>query len=275
LDIPTGIVAGSSIRLPGVVDHVAAATPGDVIFIVRQRGHETFTRKGHDLAMEVTLSLSEALCGFQRQIVHLDGRKVNITGPMRASVYNDSASAPEVIQTGDVHVLKGEGMPKPGGKSFVDGGDIYDVDDDDIEEKCQRFGDLYVQYTIKMPDAKQANMNKLSIEERRTLGRLLEKLQGNQPKESEQNSSTAPRILHRAKASDFGRASGIARRQNENDEHMHTENDEEMGGQGFQYFSSMNGGRSQFFSRGSSPFTRSSSSSFGVDDDSDVQCQQM
>jgi DnaJ-class molecular chaperone len=260
LDIPAGIVPGSSIRLSGVVDHVASATPGDVVFIVRQRGHAIFTRKGHDLAVEVKLSLSEAICGFERQIVHLDGRHVNITGPMRTSAYNDNIGAPSAIQTGDVHMLKGEGMPKPGENSFIDG----DENDEDVEERCKRYGDLYVQYTIEMPNANEANLNKLSPTERQTLGDLLDKLQGRKARNLINDDCSKLRSLQRARASDFGRASGIAEPQNDGDEHMHTEEDDQVGGHGFQ---------SHFFSRGSSPFTRSSS--FGVDDAEDVQCQQM
>ncbi len=270
VDIPAGIVQGSSIRLSGVVDHVASATPADVVFIVRQRGHSVFTRKGHDLAIEVKLSLSEALCGFHRQITHLDGRKVHITGPMRTSTYNDNVRAPSVIQTGDVHVLKGEGMPKQGRQPLVK----EEEPEEDAEDRCERYGDLYVQYTVETPRATEANMSKLSPDERKTLGDLLEKLQGTTKAEKAQDHISTPRPLKNARASDFGRASGIANPQND-DDHMYTEeNYHTGGGQGFQYFSSMGGSRSHFFSRGSSPFTRSSAS-FGADEDSDVQCQQM
>ena len=271
LEIPRGIVPGSSIRLSGEVDHVANATPADIIFIVRQRKHERFTRKGFDLAIEVKVSLSEAICGFQRQVVHLDGREINITGPMKASTYNDNIGAPSVIQTGDVHVLKGEGMPKPGGTSFFGHGNS---DSEDIDERCEQFGDLYVQYAVEMPNANEANMNKLSADEIQILGALLDKLQGTKCMNSNKIESSKLRSLKMAQASDFGRASGYAEPHHDRNEHMQTDEEDHLSrSNGFQYSSFPSGGRrSQFFSTGSSPFT---STSFPGDDDGDVQCQQM
>eukprot|EP00979_Chaetoceros_neogracilis_P010751 scaffold2585_cov407-Chaetoceros_neogracile.AAC.6 len=121
LDVPVGVVQGSSIRLSGMVYHVSNATPGDVVFIIRQKRHEQFTRKGHDLATEMKISLSKAVCGFEREAIHLDGRQINIKGPAATlgakdananDSDNDAIEIPSAIQTGDVHVVKGEGMPK-------------------------------------------------------------------------------------------------------------------------------------------------------------------
>ena len=52
------------------------APPGDLIFILQQRPHSTFTRKGHDLAMRLTISLQEAMVGCTKTIRHLDGREI-------------------------------------------------------------------------------------------------------------------------------------------------------------------------------------------------------
>ncbi len=49
---------------------------GDVIVILQQMDHTTFTRSGLDLFVKKTVSLKEALCGFKFSFEHLDGRKM-------------------------------------------------------------------------------------------------------------------------------------------------------------------------------------------------------
>ncbi|KAL7517421.1 hypothetical protein ACHAWX_002980, partial [Stephanocyclus meneghinianus] len=55
--LPPGIVSGDSVRISGVVDGIPNCAPADVVFILSERRHETFTRRGCDLAMEVKISL--------------------------------------------------------------------------------------------------------------------------------------------------------------------------------------------------------------------------
>lgn len=54
------------------------ADTGDVIFVCKQEEHPQFKRKGADLFIQRTISLAEALCGFQLELTHLDGRKLLI-----------------------------------------------------------------------------------------------------------------------------------------------------------------------------------------------------
>jgi DnaJ family protein A protein 2 len=51
---------------------------GDVVFVLKQQEHAVFKRKGADLFIERKISLVEALCGFQMELEHLDGRKLLI-----------------------------------------------------------------------------------------------------------------------------------------------------------------------------------------------------
>ena len=44
--------------------------------------HERFERKGDDLYTNLTISLRDALVGFETDIVHLDGHKVSGGGCM-------------------------------------------------------------------------------------------------------------------------------------------------------------------------------------------------
>jgi DnaJ-class molecular chaperone len=278
--IPRGIASGESITLSGEVDYVETDTPADVTFILAQRPHVMFTRKGHDLAMELTVTLGEALCGFSRTIPRLDGKTLVLHSPRgahqrnskRQDGYNKERSPPIMIRDGDVHVLKGKGMPKrrPGG--------------DGIE-----FGDLYVQYKVEMPLAKEnavGGKNKaghLSMEEKIQLKKLLDKLEGRAISTTESASSSSgfksplaeEPCLEVASASDFGRASGpfVSERDNEDDSHL--QRDEDGGAsssRNFQYFSSGSfPGRGfhqhqHFFGQGSQD---------DKDDGSNVQCQQM
>ncbi|CAI9717458.1 dnaJ homolog subfamily B member 11-like [Octopus vulgaris] len=52
--------------------------PGDLKFIIKQAKHPVFERRGDDLYTNVTISLTDALLGFEMDISHLDGHKVHI-----------------------------------------------------------------------------------------------------------------------------------------------------------------------------------------------------
>ena len=51
---------------------------GDLIVVLQEMDHTTFTRQGVDLFMKKEVSLVEALCGFTFVVDHLDGRKMAI-----------------------------------------------------------------------------------------------------------------------------------------------------------------------------------------------------
>ena len=59
-----------------------------------------FKRKGDDLFAEHTLSLTEALCGFQFILTHLDGRQLLI-----------KKNPGEVVKPGQFKAINDEGMP--------------------------------------------------------------------------------------------------------------------------------------------------------------------
>ena len=241
--IPKGSLSGQSILMSGEMDFHRGDTPGDLIFVLTQLPHATFTRKGHDLAMELVISLEQAVCGIEHQsITHLDGSEIVVR-----SAQEDLDSILRVIQTGDVQVLKGYGMPK--------------------RNERDAFGDLYIQFRVQMP--KNSKDSTLTPDQRKVLGKLLRKLEGIPPSEKmDEDHEEMIHYLDKASSSDFGRASGNVVL--EDDEHDHREDDGD-----FHPFasSSFAQGRGMFF--GGSPFGGSRSPYDDDDDGSNVQCQQM
>ena len=283
VDVPRGMATGETVVLSGEMDAIPGATPGDLVFVLAQQNHPVFTRRGHDLAMELEISLQEAVCGVaQREIRHLDGRTVLIASARTSQDHknhksnkkdnnnnNDTSPPPPplLIHSGDIHVLRGEGMPKR--ESHLGGGGVGPGEQD-------AFGDLYVQYKVQMPSAE--SLKNLNEDERYQLDVLLRKLEGNKnpaprPKqqdgnnnanenedteeEEEEEEKEKPRQMLPASLSDFGRASGPFRPQREGAEDEQRYQGGHFGGGSRQFFWSSTGSR------------------YSENDDGNVQCQQM
>lgn len=69
------------IRFSGEGDQVPGLEPGDVIIVLDEREHSTFKRAALDLVMDMEVSLTEALCGFEKTIETLDKRTLLIKHP--------------------------------------------------------------------------------------------------------------------------------------------------------------------------------------------------
>uniref|UniRef100_A0A0E0K354 J domain-containing protein n=2 Tax=Oryza punctata TaxID=4537 RepID=A0A0E0K354_ORYPU len=87
---------------------------GDIVFVLQLKDHPKFKRKFDDLFIEHTISLTEALCGFQFVLTHLDGRQLLI-----------KSNPGEVIKPGQHKAINDEGMPQHGrpfmkGRLFVE-----------------------------------------------------------------------------------------------------------------------------------------------------------
>lgn len=76
LEVPVqkGAPSGHKVTFQEKSDEHPGVTPGDVVFVLNETPHDTFKRKGADLYIEKTISLVEALCGFEMEIEHLDKR---------------------------------------------------------------------------------------------------------------------------------------------------------------------------------------------------------
>mmetsp|Transcript_39813 Transcript_39813/g.83700 ORF Transcript_39813/g.83700 Transcript_39813/m.83700 type:complete len:418 (+) Transcript_39813:79-1332(+) len=113
--VEKGMKHNQKIPFRGMADEKPNMEAGDVNFIIQEKEHDLFKRKGADLLITKTLSLNEALCGFEWIVKHLDGREIAIKSkPGEVIKPEASASAPYV------KIVPNEGMPSHG-NPFVKG----------------------------------------------------------------------------------------------------------------------------------------------------------
>lgn len=127
--IDKGMKHNQKITFRNMADELPKVEPGDINFIIQEKDHALFKRKGADLLVTKEVSLNQALCGFSWKITHLDGRQIVIKsrpGEVIKPEMNTSEALPFV------KVLKDEGMPSHG-NPFVK-------------------GNLYVLFRVRFPD---------------------------------------------------------------------------------------------------------------------------
>eukprot|EP00897_Mesotaenium_endlicherianum_P006208 jgi/Mesen1/5615/ME000282S04760 len=117
VEIEKGMRDGQEILLYEEGEPVIEGDPGDLKFVIRTRRHAHFRRDGSDLHVGYSISLVDALTGFERKLVHLDGREVEI-------------GTKGVTKPGEVRKIKNEGMP------------VYE---------SSKKGDLFVTFTVEFP----------------------------------------------------------------------------------------------------------------------------
>jgi len=98
--INKGMSDGKTVRFQGEGDQHPEMEAGDVVIVLEEEAHPVFTRKHHDLHMRMQLNLSEALCGFRREIRTLDDRILLI-----------KSEPGQVIHEGQMKAIDNEGMP--------------------------------------------------------------------------------------------------------------------------------------------------------------------
>lgn len=101
--IDKGMEDGQRITFSGEGDiEPGLEQAGDIIVVLDEKEHQNYKRvKTDDLLLNMDLTLTEALCGFQRGIKTLDNRTLVIT------------SLPgEVVKHASVKCILGEGMPR-------------------------------------------------------------------------------------------------------------------------------------------------------------------
>ncbi|TYH62603.1 hypothetical protein ES332_D07G131600v1 [Gossypium tomentosum] len=120
--VEKGMQNGQKITFPGEADEAPDTITGDIVFVLQQKDHPKFKRKGEDLFVEHTLALTEALCGFQFVVTHLDGRQLLIK------------SIPgEVVKPDSFKAINDEGMP--------------------LYQRPFIKGKMYIHFTVEFPDS--------------------------------------------------------------------------------------------------------------------------
>jgi len=120
---------------------------GDIVFVLEQKEHPKFKRKFDDLYVEHKLSLTEALCGFQFVLTHLDGRQLLI-----------KSNPGEIIKPDQYKAINDEGMPQ--------------------HQRPFMKGRLYIHFDVEFPES-------LPLERSRALGKILPAKPGKQVSEME------------------------------------------------------------------------------------------
>mmetsp|Transcript_9231 Transcript_9231/g.11376 ORF Transcript_9231/g.11376 Transcript_9231/m.11376 type:complete len:416 (-) Transcript_9231:9-1256(-) len=125
--IDRGMRHNQKIVFRGMGDEKPNIDPGDINFIVQEKEHELFKRKGADLLLTKTLSLNEAICGFEWRVKHLDNRDLIIKSKPGEVIKPESEGGVPFVK-----IVSQEGMPSHG-NPFVK-------------------GNLYVLFRVQFPD---------------------------------------------------------------------------------------------------------------------------
>ncbi|KAL7541974.1 hypothetical protein ACHAWF_012903, partial [Thalassiosira exigua] len=201
--LPRGLRGGEAVRLPGAADAVPDAAPADIVFVVRERRHPIFARRGCDLAMDVKISSAESLAGFRRRVKALVGKEMTIGSPAveRTAIREEVVEVPSLPSEDDNSTAAN--VADEGGLSatpetttetttvkyrlppaVLKTGDVLVLKGHGMPRRGHRhgahdaqFGDLYVQLTVEAPET-NADAERLSPAERVELARLLAKLEG-------------------------------------------------------------------------------------------------
>lgn len=99
--VEKGMQHGQRIVFQGEADEAPDTITGDIVFVLQLKDHSKFKRKGDDLYVEHALNLTEALCGFQFPLTHLDGRQLLI-----------KSTPGEIVKPNQYKAINDEGMPQ-------------------------------------------------------------------------------------------------------------------------------------------------------------------
>lgn len=126
VNVDKGMQHNEKIVFRGMADEKPNMEAGNINFVIQEKEHDLFKRKGGDLMIRKSVSLNEALCGYVWKITHLDNREIIIKskpGEVIRAVAEEGRPY--------VKIVPNEGMPSRG-NIFVR-------------------GNLYVMFTIDFP----------------------------------------------------------------------------------------------------------------------------
>lgn len=129
VNIYPGMKAGQRVVFEGEGDQQPNIIPGDVVFVIEEKPHESFTRKGDDLHHKQKIDLLTALAGGEIAFKHVSGDWLKL-----------DILPGEVIAPGSTKVVKDKGMPIP---------------------KHGGYGNLIIDFDVEFPKKNFASEDKL------------------------------------------------------------------------------------------------------------------
>lgn len=128
--VPKGAENHHKIYFRGEADQAPDTEPGDVVVVIEQKEHPVFKRDGPNLILQKTISLVDALCGYEFSVQHLDGRWVKV------------ATLPgQLVRPNDVLRVADQGMPYP--------------------RSPFQHGSIFVKFDIEFPEDGALNADKI------------------------------------------------------------------------------------------------------------------
>ncbi|KAJ1955979.1 DnaJ- protein scj1 [Linderina pennispora] len=118
--VEPGMADGELVAFEEEADQHPDHEPGSVVFHLQQEPHKVYERRGDDLYAEETITLADALVGFDRTLLHVDNKS-------KVKIARKAVTPPGYVQR-----LAGKGMPRRGAGAG-------------------KFGDLFVTYWIQFP----------------------------------------------------------------------------------------------------------------------------
>ena len=110
VNIPAGVDDGNRIQLAGEGEVGPGGGPaGDLYVEVRVQRHEIFTRKGDQLACQVTVPMTAAALGTRVEIPTLESERADLADSAPATVAID---VPAGTQSGETIVVRGQGVTR-------------------------------------------------------------------------------------------------------------------------------------------------------------------
>ncbi|ESO06771.1 hypothetical protein HELRODRAFT_156778 [Helobdella robusta] len=120
VNVKKGCLAGTKMTFPQEGDRLnSSRLPADIVFIVEDKPHSTFTREGNNLKYKAPITLREALCGSTLFI------------PTLGSLTKITLETDGVIGPTSTRLIKGLGLPLP--------------------HQPNDRGDLIIEFDIKFP----------------------------------------------------------------------------------------------------------------------------
>jgi len=98
--VEPGASDGHEVVFKHLADQTPGAVPGHIVVVLKEQPHPVLQRRGHDLLIDVKLSLKESLSGFSRELLtrHVDGAPLLL-------------SASKVTAHQSKAVIRGRGLP--------------------------------------------------------------------------------------------------------------------------------------------------------------------